>query len=261
MTRPPLDFYWVPDSTDLPPLRDEWLRAAQRELGVGLPSELVQLLRLQNGGQLRYDSHAADFDDRDHVGVHDLRGIGPNERDGLRYNQYYLDEWQLPSGLVLLDGNGHEWIALDYRNASTEARVSWVDADANRTVVLASTFGDFLTGLRRGDHWTCFGFVQPLTEVLSQLTAALGLVFRESRLVSGDYVTQHPEWRDEFGEAAELHVEPNDPSFASGFPEHPECVTIVRADLLAEHRPALATAMAALHLDAKLIHTPPWRQG
>jgi hypothetical protein len=81
MTRPPLDFYLVPATSQLRPLCDEWLRSAERELGVALPRELVQLLRLQNGGQLRYDSHAADIGARDHVSIHNLRGIGPGGGD------------------------------------------------------------------------------------------------------------------------------------------------------------------------------------
>jgi hypothetical protein len=260
MTRPPLAFYLVPESAALPPLHEDWLHAAQRQLGVDLPRELVQLLRLQNGGQLRYDSHAADIDDRDHVNIYDLRGIGPAERDGLRHNQYDVEEWELPGGLVLLDGDGHQWISLDYRNSVTAPSVCWLEAGTNRTVTLAPTFAGFLTGLRRGDHWVCFGFAQPTSEVLNQLTAVLQLSFRESGLVPGSQEAQHRVWRDEFGEPAQLHVEPNNPLFAQGFPEHPDCVTIVRVDVLAEHRPALATAMAALGLDARLLHSPPWRQ-
>ena len=244
MTCRPLDFHLVPSSAELVPLQDEWLRSAERELGVSLPRKLVQLLRLQNGGQLRYDTHAANIDDRDHVSIHSLRGIGPSERDGLRFNHYFLDEWELDPALVLLDGNGHEWIALDYRCSATEPSACWVDADNSRTVELAPKFEVFLDGLRRGDGWVCFGFAQSVTEVASHITSVLGLRFADSRLVTGTLVAHHPLWRDEFGEPAEVHIEQNNPCFVNGFPEHPTYSTIVRVSLLAESRPALATAMA-----------------
>lgn len=177
MIRLPLDFYWVPGSSELPPLQEEWLRSTERELSVVFPPELVELLRLQNGGQLRFDSYAAEIDGRDHVSIHNLRGVGPNVGEGLRDNQSYLDEWELPGDLILLDGDGHAWIALDYRESSVDPSVCWVDADTGKIIPLASTFGDFLEGLQRSDHWVCFGFAQTISVVLSRLTTVLGIVF------------------------------------------------------------------------------------
>jgi hypothetical protein len=47
-----------------------------------------------------------------------LHGIGPAGQAGtttLLDTPYLVQEWELPTPVVLLSGDGHYWIALDYR--------------------------------------------------------------------------------------------------------------------------------------------------
>lgn len=135
------------------PLTDEALDDAQRILGHVLPEELAQLLRIQNGGHVRADRRAhpctaptswaanwVPFDECFGIGTYDM---------SLLDTPYLLKEWDLPAGLVLLSGDGHWWIALDYRSGTgaDQPSVVYVDADAGEAVPLAPSFRAFVEGL------------------------------------------------------------------------------------------------------------------
>ena len=59
-------------------------------------------------------------------------------------------EWGLPSGLVLLNGDGHRWIALDYRESGPNAppTVVWVNVDRDEDIQLAENFAAFREQLK-----------------------------------------------------------------------------------------------------------------
>jgi hypothetical protein len=136
-----------------PPLTDEALYEAERTIGRALPRELVHLLRIQNGGYLRRDLRAHQSPEPTSwaatwVPFDQCFGIGT---DGMALTDtpYLLEEWGLPGGLVLLSGDGHAWIALDYRSASggDPPSVIYVDADSGLEVLLAPSFRVFVEGL------------------------------------------------------------------------------------------------------------------
>jgi hypothetical protein len=84
----------------------------------------------------------------DHVPFDSMFGIGAND-EGILQNAYYLSEWRMPEGLVLLTGDGHWWIALDYRGSgpSGPPSVVWYDNEVGEDVQLAPDFETFVTGL------------------------------------------------------------------------------------------------------------------
>jgi hypothetical protein len=45
---------------------------------------------------------------------------------------------------VLISGDGHWWIALDYRRQKEKPPVVYIESDGGRTVELASNFDSFL---------------------------------------------------------------------------------------------------------------------
>lgn len=138
-----------------PPLTDEMVREAERVLGVRLPAALLDLLRVQNGGIVAADHDAFPTSQptswsEDHVPFDGLMGIG--RRDGmtsLLNTPYLIDEWGMPAPLVLLSGDGHCWIGLDYRvcGQDGEPSVTWFETDLDREVVLADDFRSFVQGL------------------------------------------------------------------------------------------------------------------
>ncbi|MFJ2034370.1 hypothetical protein [Streptosporangium sp. NPDC087985] len=80
-------------------------------------------------------------------------GIGRSERmTSLLDTPYLIEEWGMPSPVVLLSGDGHHWIGLDYRGCGRagDPAVAWFDADLNTELALARDFRSFLEGLSSG---------------------------------------------------------------------------------------------------------------
>jgi hypothetical protein len=135
-----------------PPLTDEAVREAENLLGVSLPAALIDLLRVRNGGLVacgrrRFPTTAPTSWAADHVPLTDLMGIGRTKGvTSLLDAPYLIEEWELPAGLVPVSGDGHCWIALDYRE-SAEPTVTWVDTDLRAELALAPDFRSFIEGL------------------------------------------------------------------------------------------------------------------
>ncbi len=56
-------------------------------------------------------------------------------------------EWGLPKELVLLEGDGHTWIALDYRTANSAPTVIAIETDEYTCLPVASSFQEFVLAL------------------------------------------------------------------------------------------------------------------
>lgn len=87
---------------------------------------------------------------KDHVPLQDLAGIvlDPEHEtaQNLLQTEYMTKEWGLPAKQVLLSGDGHYWITLDYRHGS-EPSVAWLDIECGEDMQVAASFDDFLAGL------------------------------------------------------------------------------------------------------------------
>lgn len=139
----------------LDPLTDEAVRDAEDQLRVALPASLVRLLRVQNGGTVAERWNAwpvavptAGFDP--YVPFELVMGVG--RADGVTTlfdTPYLVAEWGLPEPIVLLDGDGHYWVGLDYRGCGPygEPSVAVFDADRESSALLAADFETFLRGL------------------------------------------------------------------------------------------------------------------
>lgn len=126
---------------------------AERQLEVKLPTEYLALLRVQNGGYTRgfgYPMSRATIWAADHVPLGDLFGIvtDPEHQTALNIlkTEYMTREWGLPPRQVLLTGDGHWWITLDYR-AGEMPSVAWLAVDHDQDFQVAPTFAAFLGGL------------------------------------------------------------------------------------------------------------------
>ena len=138
-----------------PSLTDETVREAERVLGVALPSALLDLLRVQNGGVVAADHDAFPTSQptswsHDHVPFDALMGIGGLEgMTSLLDTPYLVKEWGLSSPIVLLSGDGHCWIGLDYRCCGPDGdpSVTWFDIELDTELTLASDFRTFVENL------------------------------------------------------------------------------------------------------------------
>lgn len=140
-----------------PPLTDELVAEAERALGVTLPATLLDLLRVRNGGAVAPAWNALPTGEP----FTELMGIGRLPTTGtagttasvaplsLLDTPYLVAEWELPSPIALIAGEGHWWIGLDYRECGPpgEPSVTWFDADEETEVALATDFRSFAEGL------------------------------------------------------------------------------------------------------------------
>jgi hypothetical protein len=145
--------FWGTDYDHNPPLTNEMLEQAEQFLGVKIPKELTALWRVQNGGYTQgfvFPCPRPTSWAEDHVPVMELFGIGspvgPKGIHNVLNSKYMIDEWGLPANQVLLTGDGHWWITLDYRK-SAEPRVTWLDIDSGQDFELAPSFKEFFSNL------------------------------------------------------------------------------------------------------------------
>jgi hypothetical protein len=150
----PHDF-WGTNYYQHPPLTAESVAEAERVLRVRLPIELVELLHIQNGGYTKGFVHPMSEPttwSEDHVPLHDLAGIVLDPTNSSPMNlvrtEELTQEWGLPPRQVLLSGDGHYWITLDYRHGESPA-VSWIDVECGEDKLIAPSFKAFLQGLLR----------------------------------------------------------------------------------------------------------------
>ncbi|MGC4951248.1 SMI1/KNR4 family protein [Streptomyces sp. DT224] len=138
-----------------PPVTGQVILEAERLLNVTLPSSLLGLLRHQNGGQVASSRNAFPTSrpnswSADHVPFDSVLGIGHRERTiSLLDSPYLVEEWNLPTPVVLVSGDGPCWIGLDYRACGRhgEPSVTWFDADDPSELTLAPDFRSFAEGL------------------------------------------------------------------------------------------------------------------
>lgn len=149
------------------PLTDSMVAEAEAHLRVRLPEDLLALLRIQNGGGVREEFRAYP-PPGDHVYFDHVMGIGPTRSSAVSLDESpRLNEtWGQPRSLVLLCGDGHSWVALDYRSRlwrRREPRVIFYDNDTepHEQVVLAPSFRTFVERLRPPSELTADDLPDP----------------------------------------------------------------------------------------------------
>ncbi|HDX9710454.1 SMI1/KNR4 family protein [Bacillus cereus] len=143
---------WADDDyLKLAPINDELIKKAEEVLNVKLPESYINLLKEQNGGTLRLDVHPTSKPNSwadDHVNVSGLYGISFDENESsILESRYLIREWEMPENIILLSGDGHTWIALDYRNVAENPPVIFIDNEFEEIIELAPNFERFLQNL------------------------------------------------------------------------------------------------------------------
>ncbi len=146
--------FWGKNHFKHPKLTNDMVAQAEAQLGVKLPTTYINLLKIQNGGYTRkfgFPMKRRTSWAKDHVPLDDLAGIiiDPDFRSPLNIMKSpdMSLEWDVPPKQVLLTGDGHWWITLDYRKSKTP-RVRWIDTEMGQDMKVADTFADFIKGLK-----------------------------------------------------------------------------------------------------------------
>lgn len=195
------------DITD--PATPEEFARTEKVLGVKLPDELLAVLRVRNGGQMRLTSLKLTPEGRKKYGrkrysFTRLAGVHPIDGDGLtQQTRLAREEWALPEGLVPLGGDGHTWCCLDYRvcGPTGEPSVTHVDLEGEQEFSLAPSFAQFIAGLFRDpDSWEpaliALDTGAPAGKMLDAALQSLGCtVYTIPGLVSNPRSPQPPIWQ------------------------------------------------------------------
>lgn len=176
-----------------PKLTDEAIATAENEIGYKLPSQYVELLKVQNGGYIRFSLPE---------NVHDgIAGIGPYFPSLTGFDWEECQEYvSYPlRGLVPFDGDGHWHLCLDYRKNEAQPTVTLADVECDREEHVA----DYLAMLRIDveDELVLEG-VSDVERLKADLSRRLGVVFDPTDCWAHGYPTeraplgdeQNPQW-------------------------------------------------------------------
>ena len=147
------------------PPDNDLVASIEAELGVRLPRSYVETMRRHNGGLPNltcFPTFTRTTWAEDHIEINGIFGLDRG-RDyslcGTAGSQFWIREWGYPDlGVYFADcpSAGHDMVAMDYRNCgpSGEPRIVHVDQEWEYSItVLASSFTEFVTGLRPADHF------------------------------------------------------------------------------------------------------------
>ena len=121
---------------------------AEKKLGVTLPDTYKKLILEQNGGYTIHNAFPTTHSNswaEDHIQFNHLLGIAEDE--GIMDSAYLIKEWELPKGLVLINGDGHTWVAMDYRKTKENPTIHYFDVEMEEDFKLADSFDEFIEGL------------------------------------------------------------------------------------------------------------------
>ncbi|GLJ02668.1 SMI1/KNR4 family protein [Bacillus sp. YKCMOAS1] len=126
----------------------EEIAKAEKKLGVTLPDTYKKLILEQNGGYTIHNAFPTTHSNswaEDHIQFNHLLGIAEDE--GIMDSAYLIKEWELPEGLVLINGDGHTWVAMDYRKTKENPAIHYFDVEMEEDFKLADSFDEFIEGL------------------------------------------------------------------------------------------------------------------
>lgn len=129
----------------------ERLDLFEKEYGLRIPVQYINYAGTHSSHVIKLPKSSSDanhryFDDGFYA-IGDFIGLDPNEGRSIFDNTWFLREWELPEKLVLIGGDGHEWLAFDYRDSPEEPRVIVIESEYCEFKILAKTFRDFIESL------------------------------------------------------------------------------------------------------------------
>lgn len=126
---------------------------AEKKLGITFPDTYKKLILEQNGGYTIHNAFPTTHSNswaEDHIQFNHLLGIAEDE--GIMDSAYLIKEWELPEGLVLINGDGHTWVAMDYRKTKENPAIHYFDVEMEEDFKLADSFDEFIEGLYTAEY-------------------------------------------------------------------------------------------------------------
>lgn len=153
------------DPNQLPALTDDVLTEVEGRLGVKLPIDYLEAIRIQNGGYVEQRDLPIIWNGQGDIALVDsIAGVGLNK--GLIESKALLTEWGVEDDrLIAFAGDGHFFLVFDYREGS-EPNIAYIDTDTEQIDILFDTFSQFSEALTTVDmEVDAEIFPEPITEM------------------------------------------------------------------------------------------------
>lgn len=138
------------------PVNEMSIKETEEILGVNLPESYIALMKNWNGGYLQ-DEHQILIKEKipenlqyylgeGFFSLSALAGISTdvNNSEGIVYTATTAHEWKIPKKIIAFDGDGHTWIAFDYRENADEPKIIFIESDNLASFEIASNFTSFI---------------------------------------------------------------------------------------------------------------------
>ncbi|WP_445002126.1 SMI1/KNR4 family protein [Exiguobacterium alkaliphilum] len=173
---------WRQDPDDpnrLPELTDDVLVEVEARLGVKLPDDYLEAIRIQNGGGVEPRDLPILWNRQDDIALVDsIAGVGLS--DGLIQSKALLTEWGVADDrLIAFAGDGHFFLAFDYRESVTP-KIAYIDTDSEQIDVLFDSFRAFTEALTTVDMETFPDSSSTLEEEDASLEYARRLLYSKN---------------------------------------------------------------------------------
>lgn len=143
------DVDFIDEEIELAKLTEEDIKEAEKQFNVNFPKEYIELLKIKNGGYLKYQALPVNFKNSwadDHVPLQYLYGIKKNK--GIFTSKALLKEWGIKEkNFITISGDGHTWIVLDYRINKKEPEITFIDIEENKITVIFKSFKEMIDNL------------------------------------------------------------------------------------------------------------------
>lgn len=131
---------------------EEKITMFEDEYGVKLPPEYLKYASTDCSGVVKLppcDNYWTQFYfGESFYNFGKLANIEPNRYGASLFDSASLaEEWGLPKKLVLIEGDGHTWLALDYRESNTSPKVIVIESDEGNHLEVAPTFEEFVQSI------------------------------------------------------------------------------------------------------------------
>jgi hypothetical protein len=130
---------------------EERIEVFEKEYGVKLPNDYVKYTNCDESWVVKLTppdtGSTKPYFGEGFYSIGDFSGVDPDKYLSIFDSAYLSDTWDLPEKLVLIDGDGHDWIALDYRDSDTTPKVIVIESEGGESVVVANSFEEFVSML------------------------------------------------------------------------------------------------------------------
>lgn len=173
-----------------PELTDDIVLEAEKKIGYKFPKEYVELLKIQNGGYIRFK-----IENTLHQQIY---GIGPHfpSITDVDWTDYEGNVSFELNGLIPFDGDGHWYICLDYRKNKVDPEITFIDPEFDTEAPIAKNFKEYLSLLEieTEDRYVIETNLS-LEETIKEISRAAKIEFEEPEFYNYGYANYRSKFK------------------------------------------------------------------